>query len=58
LPFTGAAVPVKTATVVGAGLVVTGAAVVMAARKRTTPATVTAAAAAPVAVPASEVADE
>ena len=38
LPFTGAAMPIKTATLIGAGLIATGAAAVTASRLREQPA--------------------
>jgi hypothetical protein len=47
LPFTGAAMPIKTATLIGAGLIATGAAAVTASRLREQPAEAPAAQAAP-----------
>jgi hypothetical protein len=38
LPFTGAAAPIKSATLIGAGLVVSGAAAIAASRNRPQPA--------------------
>jgi hypothetical protein len=53
LPFTGAAMPIKTATLIGAGLIATGAVAVTASRLRDQPAESSAAAADPDATPPS-----